>query len=36
MVESKPKHVEAIVIYFNVNCNVSKQNYCALVGVIKD
>jgi cyclophilin family peptidyl-prolyl cis-trans isomerase len=22
MVESKPKHVEAFVIYFNVNCNV--------------
>jgi len=35
-VQSKPKHVGAIDIYFNVNFNVLKQNYCALVGVIKD
>ena len=36
MVQSKPKHVGANVTYFNVNFNVLKQNYCALVGVIKD
>jgi len=36
MVLSKPKHVEAFVIYFIVNFNVLKQNYCALVGVIKE
>jgi len=32
----KPKYVGAFVIYFNVNFNVLKQIYCALVGVIKD
>jgi len=36
MVYSKPKHVGAFVIYFNVNFNVLKQIDCALVGVIKD
>jgi len=36
MVQSKPKHVETFVIYFNVNFNVLKQTYYALVGVIKD
>jgi hypothetical protein len=36
MVYSKPKHVGAFVIYFNVNFNVLKQINCALVGVIKD
>jgi hypothetical protein len=36
MVLSNPKHAGAIVIYFNVNFNVLKQIYCALVGVIKD
>jgi hypothetical protein len=36
MVYSKPKHVGAFVIYSNVNFNVLKQIYCALIGVIKD
>jgi hypothetical protein len=36
VVELKPKNAEAIIIYFKVNFNVLKQNYCALVGVIKD
>jgi hypothetical protein len=36
MVYTKPKHVGAFVVYFNVNFNALKQNYCALVGVIKD
>jgi len=36
MVPSKSKHVGTFVIYFNVNFNVVKQIYCALVGVIKD
>ena len=36
MVQSKPKQVGTIVIYFNVKFNVLKQNDCALVGVIKD
>jgi hypothetical protein len=36
MVQSKPKHVGAFVIYFNVNFIVLKQINCALVGVIKD
>jgi len=36
MVQSKPKHVGANVTYFHVNFNVLKQNYCALVGVIKE
>jgi hypothetical protein len=26
----------AFIIYFNVNFNVLKQNYCTLVGIIKD
>jgi len=30
MVQSKPKHVGAFVIYFNVNFNVLNQIYCAL------
>ena len=36
MVYSKPKHVGAFVVYFNVNLNVLKQFYCVLVGLIKD
>jgi len=36
VVSSKQKNVRIIVIYFNVNFNVLKQNYCAMVGVIKD
>jgi len=36
IVYSEPKHVGAIVIYFNVNFNVLKQNYCALVLTIKE
>jgi hypothetical protein len=36
MVQSKPKHVRAFVIYFDVNFSVLKQIYCALVEVIKD
>jgi len=36
MVQSKRKHVGTFILYFNVNFNVLKQNYCALVGVIKE
>jgi hypothetical protein len=36
MVQSKPKNVGAIVICFNVRYIVLRENYCALVGVIKD
>jgi hypothetical protein len=35
MVQSKPKLVGAFVIYFIVNFIFLKQNYSALVGVIK-
>jgi hypothetical protein len=31
----KPKHVVALIVYFNVNFNILKQIYCALVGLIK-
>jgi hypothetical protein len=36
MVWSKPTHVGAFVTYSNVNFNVLKQIYCALVELIKD
>jgi hypothetical protein len=32
----KPRHVEAFLVYFNVNFNILKQTCCALVGLIKD
>jgi len=35
MVQSKPKRIEATVIYCNVNFNLVTEIYCALVGVIK-
>jgi hypothetical protein len=34
--ELNPKHVEAFIVYFNVNFNILKQINCALVGLLKD
>jgi hypothetical protein len=36
MVLPNPKHVGAFVIYFNVNLNVLKQIFCALVAGLED
>jgi len=34
--KTKPKHVGAFIVIFNVNFNILKQFKCLLVGQIKD